>query len=169
MRKHSEKSSETQQKPARRKTKKAAVPQQPTRRRLANSALGASGTLRKIFNLFMKPLFKDMIVKDDMFLDEHEFTSKLNLWFDAKHREIFFCEVLETFRITGTRWAAKDQPHAPLVTGVTSPEIRRGTAVWVRVDARRPDIVELETEGHMYMVPTVEFNSVIKDKLKELC
>lgn len=131
----------------------------------SRSALNRSENLRTLFKLFIAPIMGQFNV--DQATDE-ELVAKLEMFFAVKHREIILCRALRDFKLRGPKWATKSTPHKLIPGSPEDYQVKKGDALWVRLDDRTPNSVEIETDRAIFRVDTSDWN-VYSGWVEDLC
>lgn len=95
------------------------------------------GSLREIFDLFIKPLVNKYGYRK---MNEIVFMEWL---FDVENRQITRWKVKKPFTIPGLLYVA----GAVKVQGIGYRELKPDTILWVRSDRRNPDLIDVEFQG----------------------
>ena len=95
------------------------------------------GSLREIFDLFIKPIVNKYGYRK---MNEMVFMEWL---FDVENRQITRWKVAKPFTIPGLMYVA----GAVKVQGIGYRELKPDTILWVRSDRRNPNLIDVEFNG----------------------
>lgn len=140
----------------------AMMAQTPIRR--TRSALGRSENLRQIFKLFIAPFFDHINVDEET---DDQLVAKLEFFFGVKYRDIIIYKAKRDFRLDGVKWKTKSTPHCIVPAGPHESMVHKGDHIWVRIDLRTPDHVEIETDKNIFRVDSHKWR-VYTDHLIEV-
>lgn len=103
----------------------------------------------KIFKLFIEPIASQFILPPGL---DDEFRTRMDMFFDVKNRDVWVVKARRPFGIVGPRWKDLSAPAALLLSGEGDRAVKKGDYLWVRYDALRPDIVEVEHKEQNFLV-----------------
>jgi hypothetical protein len=133
----------------------------------SKSAVGRSENLRKIFELFIAPLFPEIKLTEAE-MDGDELMAKLEYFFGVKYRDIIVCKAKRDFRLEGSKWKSKSTPHCIVPANAHESMVHKGDHIWVRIDLRTPDYVEVETDRGIFRVDSSKWR-VYYEHIEEIC
>ena len=131
------------------------------------SSLGRSEVLKQLFKLFIKPVLNDFALSED---NKHGsvYTKKLEQFFGLDYRTIILCKAKRDFKLRGPKWATPATPYK-LVVGLTGDyQVNAGEPLWVRMDDRTPDFIDVETERGVFRIDRSDW-LVYREWVTELC
>lgn len=138
-------------------------------------AAGTSTKRRKIsfteeMKRFLKALVFPMFANIQVNANEDDvLRAKLDIWFDAKNRDVMLYQAVGTIKIVGPRWHSLSTPEKPFVSGDGRRTINAGDILWVRMDSRAPDVLDVEFKDQVFKVKTYDFKERYAPWLKEIC
>lgn len=108
-----------------------------------------------IFNLFLKPLMKqfELGVKDPL----EDLQARLEFLFCKETRHIWLFKCRRDFKIIGPRWSTTSAPEKLRVDGDGERDVKTGDYLWVRFDATRPLITEMEYKDQVFSLSTLDW------------
>lgn len=127
---------------------------------MAQTRTKRSGMLKteaaeKIFRLFIEPIARQFIIPEG---HPDDYKTRMEMFFDVKNRDIWVVKCRRPFNIVGPRWKDLSTPEAPLIAGDGERAVKKGDLMWVRYDALRPDIVEVEFKEQNFFVRKTDWD-----------
>ncbi len=125
-----------------------------------------SKELKRFLQVLVFPMFGNIHVNRD---EDQVLKAKLDVWFDAKNRDVILYKAVKPFKIIGPRWHSLSTPDKLMVEGDGRRDVKPGELVWVRLDARVPYMVEIEYDDQMFKVRDFEYKERYLRCLEEIC
>lgn len=116
----------------------------------SRAGIARTETIEKLFRLFIQPILPHFIVAPGT--TENVLHRKLEMYFDRENRDIWLCRAKFPFKITGPSWVTPSTPHKLHVDGTGDRNVEKGNYLWVRMDAMRPDIIDVEFKDQVFAV-----------------
>lgn len=133
----------------------------------SKSALGRSENLRKLFELFIAPLFPEFKMTEEESEGDH-LMLRLEYFFGVKYRDTIICRARRDFRLDGAKWKTKATSGCIIPAGAHESMVHKGDYIWVRIDLRTPGFVEVETDKGIFKVDSHKWN-VYYGWIDEVC
>lgn len=116
----------------------------------SRAGIARTETIEKLFRLFIQPILQSFIVPPGS--TDNVLHRKMELYFDKTNRDIWLCRAKYPFTIKGPQWLTPSTPDRLHVDGTGNRNVPKGGYLWVRLDAKRPDIVDVEYLDQVFAV-----------------
>ena len=137
----------------------------PTTKKTSRAGIARTDTVFRIFNLFIKPLIKEFIIAPNS--TENILHRKLEMWFNKDDRDIWDVRAKSPFNLVGPRWMSLSTPERMHIHGDGERAVVKGDILCVRMDARTPNIVEVQFKEQVFVMRSYEW-AVLSEKCESL-
>lgn len=125
------------------------------------AGIARTETTLKIFNLFVKPILMEFILAPGATQDVLH--RKLEMYFGKDDRDIWLVRAKVAFTIKGPRWLTDSTPEREHLQGFGERQVAKSDYLWVRTDALRPDLIDVEYKEQVFVCRTTDW-AVLSEK-----
>lgn len=109
-----------------------------------------SPALAEIFRLFIKPIVTQMNAPYSELTSTSSAQDRIDLWFGGTNREVIACVTTRDLTFRGEIWRDKETPNSWMHGSSSAYKIKEGAILWVRIDERTKNHVEIESDDHVF-------------------